>query len=267
MDPVISPGNSMGTIDKGHNQFGIAWQSTYRKDIWSSREEAAKSFQKSPFYQSWDPRVLDLWIKYGLRDLPTALYPESSDTGPPAVTLTTSRPQEVWSFLRPNYDGENEDGSPRINKSTHPDVDPESKLKYPFYRPELRSVYLKLPSLRPPTFYIMGGTSNLGSREFQREKVPETGIGVGGSGGEKEGKVGHVFLKGIGHLVPMEAPILSAEVTSQWIRNILAAWFEETEEFEKSWSEVGKRAKIMLNKSWFDHIGPRPSRSGRKHKL
>ena len=257
----------MSGSDKTVSRYGVAWQSTYRKDLWPSREEAAKSFRKSPFYKSWDPRVLDLWIKYGLRDLPTAIYPDAPNVEALPVTLTTSRPQEVWSFLRPNYDGEDEAGNPCINRSTHPDIDPESKYNYPYYRPEFRSVYLRLPMLRPPTYYIMGGTSNLGSRDFQRGKVPMTGTGAGGSGGEKEGKVDHVFLEGIGHLIPMEAPVLSAEVTSKWMGKTLAAWFKEAEAFEKSWSKVDQKDKIMLNKKWFDHIGPPPSRSSQRNKL
>jgi hypothetical protein len=34
--------------------------STFRRDIWPSREVAADSFAKSKFYYAWDPKVLDL---------------------------------------------------------------------------------------------------------------------------------------------------------------------------------------------------------------
>ena len=54
-----------------------ALPSTYRRDIWPSRKEAAEKFQSSAFYRAWDPRVLDKWVEYGLRDLPTMLHPTS----------------------------------------------------------------------------------------------------------------------------------------------------------------------------------------------
>ncbi|KAJ5665946.1 uncharacterized protein N7477_008394 [Penicillium maclennaniae] len=33
--------------------------STHRRDIWPSRKDAADGFKRSPFYQAWDPRVLE----------------------------------------------------------------------------------------------------------------------------------------------------------------------------------------------------------------
>ena len=266
IDPVIGLSESIGetpqlTIPVRN---AIARQSTYRKDIWPSREEAAKSFRKSPFYQAWDPRVLDLWLKYGLRDLPTVLYPEKDTT---SVTLATPKSQEVWSFLRPNYNGQDADGKPITNRATHPDLDPNSTHIYPFYRPEQTSVFLQLPHLRPPTFYIFGSESNLGSREMQYRKIPMTGIGIGGSGGEKEGKVSHVFIDGVGHLIPMDVPNKVADVAAKWLGTMLATWFQEEEEFYRSWSQVSLKDKTSLDKAWHDHLGPPPSKTKQQNKL
>ena len=91
--------------------LNMAKLSTSRRDIWPSREVAAEKFRSSKFYQSWDPRVLENWVQYGLRETPTELYPpEASAEGEQRVTLTTPKQQEVYSFLRPLYRG---DSKPR----------------------------------------------------------------------------------------------------------------------------------------------------------
>ena len=67
--------------------------STYRRDLWPSRKFAAESFAKSKFYHAWDPRVLDLWVKYGLRDVPAEQGVDEGGEQP--VTLQTTVAQEV----------------------------------------------------------------------------------------------------------------------------------------------------------------------------
>ncbi|EAQ82891.1 hypothetical protein CHGG_11067 [Chaetomium globosum CBS 148.51] len=108
LDPVITT---------THSGIGPAAASTNRRDIWDSRAAAAARFAKSPFYRAWDPRVLDLWVRHGLRALPTELYPYppgAARTSPtattpnpnatdPPVTLTTTKHQELFTFLRPTY--------------------------------------------------------------------------------------------------------------------------------------------------------------------
>ena len=77
--------------------------STHRRDLWPSRAEAAAKYKSNKFYQSWDPRVLDLWIQHGLRQLPTEIHPATAGPGDdPRVTLTTSKHQELFTFLRPD---------------------------------------------------------------------------------------------------------------------------------------------------------------------
>ena len=120
IDPVIEQDSSVNpdigkkpTID-----FGVATASTHRRDIWPSRKEAAEAFAKSKFYQKWDQRVLDLWLEFGLRDIPTALYPKRVKGDERPVTLTTTKLQVVWTFLRPNYEGYEVGTQPRRNRFT-----------------------------------------------------------------------------------------------------------------------------------------------------
>lgn len=74
--------------------------STFRRDMWNSHGEACVSASKA--YRHWDKRVLERWCKHGLRPLPTAIYPEQPKGATAAVTLITTKHQEVLSYLRPN---------------------------------------------------------------------------------------------------------------------------------------------------------------------
>jgi hypothetical protein len=69
-----------------------------RPDRWESLERAKSHFMNNRFYRSWDRRTLQKYLEHGLRRLPTALFPDDSCSG--AVTLTTTKAQEAWSYLR-----------------------------------------------------------------------------------------------------------------------------------------------------------------------
>ncbi|TCD65459.1 hypothetical protein EIP91_002673 [Steccherinum ochraceum] len=62
-----------------------------RRDIWPSRNAAYEILQSRPSWKIWDPRVLKLFVEHGLRDLPTATYPDKQE----GVTLICPRDQEV----------------------------------------------------------------------------------------------------------------------------------------------------------------------------
>ncbi|KAI8974039.1 alpha/beta-hydrolase [Trametes punicea] len=65
-----------------------------RKNVWPSRTAAKEWFAKRLPWRRWDTSVLDLYINHGLRDLPTAAYPDMKE----GVTLTTTRDQEAGSY-------------------------------------------------------------------------------------------------------------------------------------------------------------------------
>jgi pimeloyl-ACP methyl ester carboxylesterase len=127
IDPVINRSDVRQKPD-------IVRASTFRQDFWPSREVAQKSFLKSKFYQTWDKRVFARWMEFGLRDLPTAVYPESS--GKTGVTLSTTKHQEVQSFMRPNFQGKTETGEDVLDRDAQPDMDVRVGIRYPFYRAE-----------------------------------------------------------------------------------------------------------------------------------
>ncbi|EMD37143.1 hypothetical protein CERSUDRAFT_155653 [Gelatoporia subvermispora B] len=62
-----------------------------RRDIWPSYEEALTTLQLRPWFQKWDPRVLRIFVKDGLRPLPTLDYPGKTD----GVTLKCTKKLEA----------------------------------------------------------------------------------------------------------------------------------------------------------------------------
>ena len=55
-----------------------ALSSSFRADLWPSRAEGAARLAKNRFFKAWDRRALDKYVQHGLRDVPTAVYPNAS---------------------------------------------------------------------------------------------------------------------------------------------------------------------------------------------
>ncbi|KAH9968080.1 Alpha/beta hydrolase fold-1 [Russula dissimulans] len=64
-----------------------------RRDVWSSREEAYQQFRERSF-KSWNPRVIDIYTRYGLRDLPTLTHSDKTQ----GVTLKCTKVQEAATY-------------------------------------------------------------------------------------------------------------------------------------------------------------------------
>ncbi|RDA85270.1 hypothetical protein CP532_2356, partial [Ophiocordyceps camponoti-leonardi (nom. inval.)] len=237
IDPVIQLGN-----------VGIAPAvlSTKRRDVWPSKEAASDKFKNSDFYKSWDARVLERWTEYGLRPLPTELHPAQGEDEE-RVTLTTSKHQELFTFLRPTYD-----------RDSKVDMDPDQAAKmpdYPFYRPEPAYVYKHLPNLRPSTLYVFGEHSDVSSPELREEKMAMTGTGVGGSGGVVEGRVQQITLD-CGHLVPMEKVEECALAITDFLDAELARQRRDRIERQAQLEQVPRPQQIAIDERWLRLVKP-----------
>ncbi|KAJ5983802.1 hypothetical protein N7481_005901 [Penicillium waksmanii] len=240
--------------------------STYRRDLWPSRKAAEEGFKRSPFYQTWDPRVLERWVKYGLRDLPTLHHPLDdktvTDKNNLPVTLRTPFHHEVFTFSRPNYNHIPGSGKP-VNRVTHPDLDPNNKQSHPFYRPEPVRIFSQLPFLRPSVLYIFGGKSDMCLPWMMADKLEHTGVGVGGSGGVAAGRVRDVLLKDKGHLLAQEAVNECADAAVAWMAPELRRWKDEEESFWSEWNKKSKLEKVSVDAEWLKHV-PEPARRPKK---
>lgn len=258
LDPVIQLRSSEVTPKTKSNP---AKASTFRRNLWSSRQEAEASFRKSPFYQAWDPRVLPLWLEYGLSPV-TDRHTNTSDPSGvinEEVTLTTPPAQEAFLFLRPNYAGFGHEGR-SIDRTTHADVNPTSPINYPFYRSEPARIFHALPTLRPSVLYVLAEHSYVSSvdKTFDDLKVSTTGTGVGGSGGLHEGRVKSVLLDGLGHMIPLEAPTRTAREAALWIGAEITRWRSEEAEHTRSWTSKPLVEKQVIDDQWKRAIGGPP---------
>jgi pimeloyl-ACP methyl ester carboxylesterase len=258
LDPVMAKAASTA----GGLQYTPAASSVHRRDLWPSREAAAASFKKSPFYQAWDPRVFGAWVEYGLRLTPTLLYPNSSGE----ATLATTKHQEVFTFFRPSWNAYDSTGKKLVSPELVPDLDVKLQEQgyptYPVYRSEGPSTIERLPNLRPSTLYVFGEASGVSIPEWRKEKMDLTGTGAGGSGGAAAGRVKEICLAGAGHLFPMETPDVSAEHAATWIGQELKRYRKEQAEYEE-WVKKNSAEKITLEAKWFE-IFPKQVRGAPK---
>ncbi|KAI0634069.1 alpha/beta-hydrolase [Trametes polyzona] len=92
VDPMLIPPPTDPSAPEPRNM--LLEGAEKRRDIWPSRAEALAQFSSRPAWKAWDPRVLRLYVEHGLRELPTAEYPEKTE----GVTLTCARAQEAACF-------------------------------------------------------------------------------------------------------------------------------------------------------------------------
>ena len=96
------------------------------------------------------------------------------------------------------------------------------------------------------------------------DKLANTGIGVGGSGGVKEGRVKGRVMDGAGHLMPMVEVMRVAEECVEWIERELTVWDEQQE--SEGWGSVGEREKALVKDDWREWMLMNEA-SGSKSKL
>ena len=242
------------------DSFNVARPSTFRRDHWPSRQVATTLFKSSKFYQAWDPRVLEKWLEYGLRDLPTSLYPDPmiNNYSAKPVTLTTTKHQEVFSFYRPVYSPRSTDENPKEREERLIDLDTSIPGVYHFYRPEMVHVYNNLPFLRPSVLFIFGGKSEVSPARRQKAIVGLTGTGLGGSGGAKAGRVKAEVFEDAGHLIAMEHVQRTADTIGSWFGTEMERWRENEKKQQALWDGKTIREKSTISDMWKEKIGGPP---------
>lgn len=220
-DPTILEPNG-----KRNSPMLPARRASRRRDLWPSMEEAKSSLSKS--LSTWDPRVQEKYFKYGLRNVPTAIYPSTDPNFKPgSVTLATTKHHEAWNYVTPNL------GPKSADRLLLPDWDIEKERPFIYARPECWAAMRNLPYLRPSVFWIFGEESYLSPPEAQDKKMRITGTGTGGSGGERAGMVAKAVLKGGSHVLCFEEIQWCAETAAGWLQK----WFQQWLADEKFWSE------------------------------
>ncbi|GKZ93410.1 hypothetical protein AnigIFM59636_006481 [Aspergillus niger] len=263
VDPVIQlspPAMGFGTDPPGAPNYTLR-----RSDVWPSREAAVQANRK--FMHGWDPRCVELMAEHGFRELPTRLYPDveavkakfgtNSNTTP--VTLTTTKHQDLLGQIRQNFSARNPTtGVIEIPRDTHADLDPAAAF-IPLYRPEPRSTFFRLPTLRPSCLWVVGGSTYLNLDEM-RLAIQRCGTGVGGSGGLSEGRVKEVTLPGLGHLMPFQEVKAVVDPCAAWLRQEM----DRFRRVEREWEEAQKgKSHLVVEENWYKVLKPVNARRGK----
>lgn len=247
MEPIIQERPPPG--------MNVAQASTFRADIWPSYAAAVASFQKNKFFTAMDPRVLENIIKYGLRRVPTALYPlASAKAKEGSYTITTTKHQEVWSMLRPNF----QQLKPltrgnRADRVIYPDMN-HAQSGLAFYRGEISVAYEYLVYVRPSVLFVFGSKSSLSDIERQDEKMKRTGTGVGGSGGAESGQVERYVFENNGHMAPLEDVGGCANALGEWIGRRISQFKEDEEIVRRYDMERSENEMSVISKKWMEMV-------------
>ena len=248
VDPVImgKPRSQVAGISTDSNPvLSLVRLTASRRDRWPSRNDASQAFQRSKFYRTWDQRVLQLWLKYGL----------SSDTDG-SVSLTTSKCQEAFTCLLSKFGRlPPAESHGHVHGSHEIHYDPDIMDEFPFYRPEPSMVFEQLPHIRPTTLWIFADQSTLSQPDSCRERVERTGTGVGGNGGVKHGKVKQKTMKDAGHLVPFERPQEVAETIGDFLTEALTIWWKDHNEWTSWWQAKDRESRTKLSNRAKNELG------------
>ncbi|KAE8226559.1 hypothetical protein CF319_g863 [Tilletia indica] len=97
IDPVILSSKKWedGIVGPWPPSHVLGQGSAVRQEVWPSSAAALASFKKKPFFASWDPRALELFVRFGLR--PVKPDPSPSGTGGPQ-TLSMNKWRETEAF-------------------------------------------------------------------------------------------------------------------------------------------------------------------------
>lgn len=220
--------------------------STFRRDIWPTKKKFEESMRKNPFFKSFDSRAMKKYLEFGVRSVPTKIYPVSGT----AVTLTTTKHQETWSYVRANIFPLPPSPQDPQQRPIVPELDPAEEGKLISTRPEPMLALLDLPQLRPGVLWVYGATSLINTKIFRDEKLKLTGIGRGGSGGRKLQRVEERIVPACGHLVPLENVSGCAEIIVEWLGKQLSRFHQDEEFFRTHGRKVSAKNGLVVSKEW-----------------
>ncbi len=192
-----------------------------RREEWPDRSAAEKAIRKSPYYGRWDPRVLERYLKHGLREVRFSQSTNSQQDGSPVRTVAYKE-LEVAHIMRLNDRGVGLNSGENVTHEDRryvPDLDIATAIQStPLYAPWPRQMFFLLPQLRHWVLYTDGDKSPRTTPEITKARLETTGTGQGGSGGKRVGTVKHVLIKGGQHTIPLDEHLGQvAEAAGQFI--------------------------------------------------
>jgi hypothetical protein len=190
---------------------------------------------------------------------------DGSARGDEAVTLTTNKAQEAWTFLRFNgavpspspFPSRGNTGMDTSTTDTNQAID--AKADFHAKAPWPALAYELLPYIRPTVLYVFGSKSQMNVPARRTEKLQRTGIGHGGSGGAAAGSnvVRAEVLEGTSHMVPLERVAETAGVVAALVGEQVEVFRAERgfwEGFDRAVKSEEKEGVLGLSERWMRDV-------------
>ncbi|KAL4779049.1 toxin biosynthesis protein [Aspergillus varians] len=233
------------------------WTSS-RPELWPSLQDAEKYIRGSAFWRTWDPKAVDRYIQFGLRSVPTALYPNSSSG---AVTLATTKAQEAWTYLRLNTAPRDDSSGNHGERFLTADLAPIPKdghnnsPDYVTVCPWSCIAFEYLLYMRPSVLFIFGEKSHINTPQRRADKLERTGKGLGGNGGVAGGRVMTEILTGASHMAPLEKVHDTARIISTCLASQIELYQTEKVFWDRKYnSQKSERNQMALSAQWMKYV-------------
>ena len=223
---------------------------TFRADHWDSLEDARSHFTSNKFFMSWDPRALERYVQYGTRRTPTTLYPHANTN---AVTLKTTKAQEAWTILRPNFSARPLEEDSTLEEQMKTIGYTTDETRFLFHRPEAGAAFRLLPILQPSVKWIFGSRSYINLPETRGAKVENTAKALRGNG-----TVSADTIAEGGHMVPLERISETAQIVASYIEEQLEEFARKKAFWESHDSGKSDPSKLMLSERWKEAVKQKP---------
>jgi hypothetical protein len=231
-----------------------------RDDLWPSKASADSALRSSPFFRSWDPRSINKFLSYGLRSVPTAVYPVSSAVPASSVTLTTTKAQEAWTYLRLSLTTFSRDDKEDREFFVGKDMSRASgegslnNREYVTTCPSAALAFELLPYIRPSVLYVFGEKSHINRPERREDKLATTGTGTGGNGGLVEGRVERHIVQNSSHMMPLEKVEETGKVLCIWLAKQMRVFIREKRFHEEYHSRKSEDDQTKLSAKWMEYM-------------
>ncbi|KAL2829350.1 hypothetical protein BJY01DRAFT_227968 [Aspergillus pseudoustus] len=230
----------------------------------------------------WDLRCVQRYVQFGLREAsPPPLQDAGSGSGATiagaaAITLTTTKAQEAWTYLRYNHVDDEDDVAPKnaAGKSRR-ERDPKARIK-----PRVKTTSPRRPGPRSPTSFspISSPPSSTSSAARDKSTSPRAGArsfgrtGIGLGWGRALRTVQAEVIEKASHMVPLERVTETARLLAGWVEDQVRGFRGERESLEQGYDSSGAGVKseikgfgtiLGLSERWMSDV-KKPLRGSRR---
>jgi len=230
IEPIILNSPSEAGVER------LALAAIKRRREWKTRAEAEMYFGKA--WANWDPRVRERWNR-------SALIPADEKTPSGKTEMAWSRVQELDSYV---------DSSELRAMATGEVVGAgKGSAAWTPYPPQ---IWERIKDLGVHALFVCSSDSAQNGEMSRNHWKEFTGTN------EKfwlrgfERKVELLRIEGVGHLVPMEAPVKCAEHVGVWIEEEMRAWRKEWDK-HKRWRQMSEKDKGDAVERWLTGLKSR----------